>query len=604
MSSSRWSALVGLMLVCVPVAAQKLSVSAPVAVEAGESFRIEYRLEGGQADDFRGPTFTGCDVLAGPTMAQGSSMVMVNGTTQASVFEIYTYVLQAKTAGTKITGSSAVLQVGGKSVSSKALAIDVVSGGGASSGAAARSQRANPTAKVASDDVLLRMAVSKQSAYKGETIVATLKLYTRVGLSGLSAPKYPSFNGFWTQELDLGQVTATRETLGSKVYNVQPIRSWLLYPQKSGTLEVEQTSFTAAIQVVTQESSGNPFFDSFLGGGGMVQTVERSIVAPSVKVAIKELPSSGAPVGGTMAVGRFTLQSTLSTQEMTANSAATLRVTLDGVGDFPLVETPEFKLPQSFEQYDTKTEDKLVNSSAGTQGSRTWEFPFIARAEGSYTLPAVSITYFDPQTASYKKLTTPAYTLTVLRDPTGGRNSAAVVAGLNKEELQVVGSDVRHIKPIRMADLRASGNWWIVSVGYWLLYGVALGLAGGAIWFLRRTALRRADVSGRKRRRASKVAVARLKMAKKAMDEGRRGDFFDEITRALWGYAADKFEMPVSQLNKVNLRERLAERGVDEAVGQAWVALVERCELARYAPQGEVDMGQTYTEALDLIDRI
>lgn len=603
MRISRWIALWGLIFWCVPGVAQRLTVSAPVAVEAGERFRIEYRLEGGQADDFRGPTFTGCEVLAGPHMAQGSSTVIANGKTESSVFETYTYVLQAKTAGVKITGSSAVAQVNGQSYSSKALAIDVVAGGAASSGSASP-QTGSSTAKVASDDVLLRMVVSKQSAYKGEAVVATLKLYTRVGVSGLAAPKYPSFNGFWTQELDLGQVAPARETIGGKVYSSQPIRSWLLYPQKAGTLEVEQASFTAAIQVVTQAPSGGSFLDNFFGGGASVQTVERSIASPSVKISVKELPKAGAPIGGTMAVGRFTLQSTLSTQEMTANSAATLRVTLDGVGDFPLVETPEFKLPQSFEQYDTKSEDKLVNSAAGTKGSRTWEFPFIARAEGSFTLPAISMTYFDPATGGYKTLSTPAYTLKVLRDPTGGRNSAAVVAGINKEELHVVGSDVRHTKPIKSTDLQPTGNWWIASTGYWLLYVLVLVLGAAAMWFLRKSAVSRADVTGRKRRRASKVAVARLKTAKKALDEGRRGDFFDETTRALWGYAADKFEMPASQLNKSNLRERLEERGVADEVGAAWVALIERCELARYAPTGDVDMVQTYTEALDLIDRI
>ena len=604
MNSRRWVVFLWVLFAAATAWAQRLTVSAPLAVEAGERFRIEYRLDGGMAADFRGPTFTGCDVLAGPTKAQGSSVVIINGVQQGGAFETYTYVVQARQGATKITASSAVAEVEGKSVSSKSLSIDIASGGSAGASPSARSQGSSSTQQLAADDVLLRTSVSKQSAYKGEAVVATLKLYTRVNLSGLSSPKYPSFNGFWTQELDLGQVTPVRETLGGKVYSVQPIRSWLLYPQKAGTLEVEQTSMKATIQLITQQSSGNPFFDSFLGGGGSVQTVERQLVAPSVKIAVRELPSAGAPAGGTTAVGRFTLKSELSAPQMTANSAATLRVTLEGVGDFPIIETPEFKLPAAFEQYDTKTEDQLVNSSAGSKGSRTWEFPFIARAEGTYTLPVVSIVYFDPSTSAYRTLSTPAYALTVLRDPTGGRNSAAVVAGINKEDLKVVGSDVRHIKPASSADLRPSGDWWITRWGYWFAYVALAAAAVAAWWWVRKASARSADVKGRRRRTASKVAVARLKAAKRAMDSGNRAEFFDETTRALWGYAADKFAMPVSELNKTNLRERLADRGIDQEVGELFVALIERCELARYAPSGEANMPQTYAEALDLIDRI
>lgn len=583
--------------------AQKVSfrASAPLSVVSGERFRIEYRLEGAQGATFQGPVFAGCNVLSGPISASGSSMSLINGVQSSSVFETFTYVVEAST-GSKITATAATINVSGKSYTSKPLTINVDAAGGSGGGSASTVTPPSGGGRISADDVVLRMSLSKTNAYKGEAIVATLKLYMRVGVSGLQSPKYPTFNGFWTQELDLTGVQPKRETLGGKVYEAQPIRQWLIYPQKSGTLEVEQSSFNAIIQVVTR-ASGNSLFDNFMGGSSRVENVERTLTAPAVKVQVKELPRLGAPADYSAAVGQFSLRSEFSGAEITANSAGWIKVTLSGTGDFPLIENPTFKLPMAFEQYDIKMSESLKNSVSGTTGSRTWEFPFIARSEGDYTLPAISISYFDPQSGTYKTLSTESYKLKVLRDPSGGKNSAAVVSGVSKEDLQMVGSDIRHIKRGEL-DLVRKDRTVLFSATYFIALLIIMAMFFAALVLLKKQIAVRADVKGRQKRKASKVALSRLKRAKSLLEASDRAAFFEETLRALWGYVSDKFSVETNALSKQTIREQFAERGLSDAVCDEFVALVESCEFARYAPVTEVSMPEIYEQALKVIDEI
>lgn len=586
--------------------AQKVTfkASAPLIVEGGERFRVEFRLEGAQNGTFVGPAFNGCKVLDGPTIARGSSVTIINGVQNNSSSEMYTYVLEASASASQIAITPASISVDGKSYSTKAVKIDIMGSG--SSGAAQSGNQ--PTArggKVASDDVLIRMSLSKTNVYKGEPIVATLKLYVRdIGISSLSNPKYPTFNGFWTQELDLSNTGSMgRETLSGKVYNVQPLRQWLLYPQRSGTLEVEQSSMEAILQVVIQGSSGNSFFDNFMGGGSQVQNIDKVLNAPSLKVQVKELPSKGAPADFAMAVGQFTMKSELSSPRITANNAGSVKITLSGTGDFPMIEAPTFKLPAAFEQYDTKSSESIRNTSGGAVGSRTWEFPFIARAEGEYTLPQIAMSYFDPNTGTYKTLSSPEYKLTVERDPTGGKNSAAVMAGMNKEDLKVVGSDIRYIKRGDL-NLRGKDSTMLFSTTYFIALAVILLLFFASIFLLKKQIALRADVASRKHRKASKVALKRLRTAKLLMDKGERNPFFEESLRALWGYLGDKFAMPTSALSKQSVREEFLAHSLSYELADQFISLIEECELAQYAPAGEVSMEALYENSLSIIDKI
>ena len=260
----------------VAVADEKVSfeVKAPMVVAKGEAVRIEFSLNAKPDEgSFTAPSFEGFDVIAGPAVSQGSSIQIVGGQMTRSSNYTITYVLLPQQEG-NFTINAASVRVGKSEYKTKALPIEVVdevpSGSGGKQ-AAQSGQTADVQQQVGKDDILLRMVLSRTTAFKGEPIRATLKLYYRVNLRGDNGSKFPSFNGFWAQEIEQdGQ--PQRERYNGKVYETQIIKEYLLYPQQSGELTIEPAELNVVAQVMVQSPNPDPFF----GGGHEVYDVRRS----------------------------------------------------------------------------------------------------------------------------------------------------------------------------------------------------------------------------------------------------------------------------------------------------------------------------------------
>lgn len=603
---------IALFVLFAPIAmAQNISFTceAPLSVTAGQRFQVQFVLRNGTGSTFSPPKFDGMEVLAGPTMSTGQQVQITNGVQKSESYESYIYFVQASSAS-KATISVASISASGKRYSTKPVSIDILAGGGSSTSGSSGSGNSGggvthmkPSKGLAAGDVLLRMELSKTAVYKGEAVSAQLKLYTRAGIAGLDKPKYPAFNGLWTQEIAVPtNAGPTRATIGGKVYEGHVLRQWLLYPQKTGVTEIEQASFTAYVQVVTQSNDVGSLFDSFFGGSSSVQNVEKALVSAPVKLTVKALPTSNMPIGFSLAVGRFDLKSEISSTQIATNAAGSVRITLTGTGDFPLVEAPTLAFPAGIEQYDVKMTEKIRNSLSGTSGERTWEFPFVARSEGDFEIPSVEIPYFDPSTGLYKTLRSEPYKLHVVRDSTS-HSGAAVMAGVSKEELKLLEQDLRYIKtaPTR---LTPKGRMWLYSGTFFMTFGVIIASFVVLLWFLRRQINLRSDVVGRKHRRASRVALRRLKSAKGFMMSGDRAGFFEAMLSAMWGFVGDKFAMEVSELSKERIAQQFLERGYSDELSSEFLSIVDDCEVARYAPVSSVDMTQVYDRALTLFDAL
>ena len=193
-------------------------------------------------------------------------------------------------------------------------------------------------------------------------------------------------------------------------------------------------------QVLVQSANPDPFF----GGGHEVYDVRRSLRTAPVKVTVRDLPA-GAPASFSGAVGKFTMASDVPSTELAANSAATYTIKISGTGNLSFVQAPKLTLPSSFEQYNVKTTESMKTTAAGTTGYRQFEYPFIARAEGEYEIAPVEFTYFDPAKKQYITLSTARLPINVAPDAGGGA-AAQVVTGLSKEDVKLLGQDIRFIK--------------------------------------------------------------------------------------------------------------------------------------------------------------
>ena len=579
------------------------TLNAPMIASVGEAFRIEFELNAKpDSDSFVPPSFENFDVVAGPSVSQGSSVQIINGEMTKSVSYAITYVLIPQNAGT-FAIAPATIGVKKKNYTTQRTMIEVrdgAQGGGSAQQGGGRNQsesaesRANRT--IEKDDLLLRLELSKKSVYKGEPIRAILKLYSRANIAGSESSKMPAFNGFWSQQMDIEQ-GPFRETLNGKVYEAYNIAEYLLYPQQGGTLTIEPAELTVVAQVVVQSNRGfNPFF----GGGHEVYNVRKPLKAPEVKVQVKEFPV-GAPASFAGAVGRYTIAQKLSAAEVTANSAVTLQLTISGSGNLNFISAPMLSLPTSFELYDVKSEEKIQTNASGSVGYRRFDYPFIVRAEGEYEIAPIEFTYFDLEKKQYVTLSTPASKIVVMPDKSAATQQQVAV-GVKREDVRLLGEDIRFIK-LGSPALRSVVAPFVLSPLYWLVVALILVVAVVVYFVVRKHIRDSRNVVLVKGKRANKVAIRRFRIAEKYMREQDRRAFYEEMLRALWGYLGDKFNIPVADLTREVVREELSKRGATNEA-ESVIAVIARCEEAQYSPMVTAEMKDIYEEGIDAISKI
>ena len=591
-------------------AAEKVTFEAnsPLTVAVGEAFRVEFALNAKpDGDTFKAPSFEGFDVLAGPAISQGSSVQIVNGSMTKSVSYTYTFVLLPQAAG-NVTIGAAEVKVDGSSYRTRPLPIEIVNEGEGSRAQQQQggSNRADDTqadaqSRIGKDDILLRAVVSRSSVYKNEPLHVAFKLYTRVPYVNIVPESAPSFNGFWSQDLsDPNSARVGRETYAGKVYETRVLYDYLLYPQQAGTLVIEPAEITAVAQVVIQSRRS---LDPFFGGGREVFNVPRKVQSQRATVQVKALPA-GAPASFSGAVGNFTMDTQFPSERIAANSGATVTVKISGTGNLTFVQAPKLPLPTSFEQYNVKTTESINTSASGISGYRQFEYPFIARAEGTYEVEPVEFSYFDPSRMQYMTLKSKALELEITPDAKGGGDALVVQGrGMSKEEVKMLGQDIRFIK-LGGAQLRSERVPFIFSAAYWILLLGVLALFTMIYVALRKQIRESQNVALVRGKRANKVAVQRFRAAKRYMEEQNRHAFYEEMLRALWGYMSDKFNIPVANLTKENVREELHKRGVSSEDSQRFTDIITRCDEAQYSPVESARMNDVYSEGVNLISRI
>ncbi len=589
-------------------------VNAPMLVSVGETFRVEFSLnDDPDKNSFNAPSFDGLEVLAGPQISTGSSIQIINGSMSRSKETTYTYILVADSASTYTIGSASVA-VDKKEYLTKATPLEVIqerssnqssannraSSPAATTAAGGASSQADAAARVASDDILLRMELSRNNPYQGEPVRATLKLYSRVAVVGSEDYKLPSYNGFWKQEIPSDNSSSTRETYNGKVYDVRVLSDNILYPQQSGVLKIEPASMIAIAQVVMQSRNGaNPFF-----GGREVYNVRRKISTPEITIKVKSLPA-GAPASFSGAVGRFTIQSSISSDNITANSAASFNLRIAGEGNLAFIQAPKLDLPASFDLYSVKSSEEIKTTRSAAVGYKQYEYPFIARSQGLFELPAVNFSYFDPTQSRYVTLAAAAIPINVAADLTssGDENEPQMVTTISKGDVKLLGQDIRFIK-LNSLPFATLSTPFILSRGYYIsLFAIVLLFA--VVYILSRRMMSNSQNSVLMRgKRANKVAIQRFKAAKVYMSSGNERAFYEEMHHALWGYMSDKLNISVAALTRESVRERLIKRGVTAELASNFSQIITHCDQAQYSPAASAQMGEIYIDAVDFISRI
>ena len=592
---------IALMLVCVHavIADDKVTftASAPDAVAVGDQFRLSYTVNTQNVRDFRVPSIKNFEVLMGPSRSYSTQII--NGVKSETL--TFTYILMASKEGT-FTIPGASITAGGNQMISNSVTVKVLPADQQTSSGTTqsnRSGRASSGSSISKDDLIITATASKLNVYEQEAFLLTYKIYTLVDLRGFENVKLPDFKGFHSQEVELPNDRRwSLEHYRGRNYQTTIYRQFVLFPQQSGKLTIEPARFDASIAKAVQV---NDPFEAFLNGGSNYVEVKKTLMTPQITINAKPLPA-GKPEGFSGGVGDFSISSSINETKVKTNDAVTLKVVISGTGNLKLLSTPEVKFPDDFEVYDPKVENNFRLTNAGLSGSQVIEYLAIPRNAGTFKIPPIKFSYFDIQSHSYKVLTTDEYTLQVEK---GAGNAAQTIANFtNKEDLKVLNEDIRFIKQNDVF-LVPKGDFFFGSTGYYLFYLIP-GIAF-IIFFIvyRKQIAANANVAKMRTKKANKVAVKRMKLAGKLLGENKKDDFYDEVLKALWGYISDKLSIPVSRLSKDNIEEELRKYGVDDALIQDFLRILNDCEFARFAPGNDNQaMDKVYAASLDMISKM
>ena len=575
-------------------------------VAVGDQIQVTFQLEG-SGKNFQAPNFADFNILMGPS--QSTSMQFINGAMSQSIS--YTYVIQATKEGTfKIP--PATIESNGRKIQSNSLTISVVKGGNNSQQSQGGGQQqgggSSNAVQSGGKNVFFKVSVGKSNVYRGEGVLVTYKLYTKVTLVNYGLNKMPSLEGFYSQEIQLPQQLEFHiENVDGVQYKVAEIKKMVLFPQRTGTLTLDpmEGEVVARMQVKRQQNRdpfdqffndpffNNPFFNN------SVQDIPIKLKSDPVRLQVKELPE-GAPAGFHGAVGKFSMDVSLDKKETKAHDAVTLKIKISGKGNLKLLDPPQIDFPPDFETYDPKVTANVNATGNGVSGSKSFEYLVIPRNAGEYKFSVEGFTYFNLDNNKYE--TVPGSDF-VLKVDKGEETAATTVTGVSKSDVQFLGKDIRFIKtnsPAFIPQRKVLYN----SPLFYTLCGAPALLFVLLLVFRKRYEEMQSNVTLLKSRKANKVAMKRLSAAKKFLADNNSEKFLDEMFQALWGFVSDRLQIPVSELSKENVSHALMAKNVSKESVDLFNEALDALELARFARGIASSNQEIYKKGIEVISKL
>jgi hypothetical protein len=585
-----------------------VATATKTTVIEGERFQVTYTLHNAQGTRLSPPNFKDFSVLMGPSVSQSTQII--NGSMSQQIS--YSYILQANSKGTFNIGP-ATITVNGNPMQSNSLTIKVLEPSQAEQEQREQAKQQEKTLSqqaqdVISDNLFITLSVNKTSAFVGEQIVATYKIYVHpeLNVQNLTPKKEPSFNGFWTQQIDLGNVQWQNEVYKGRNFRSAVIKKVILLPQQSGKLEIEPYLFdcVARLRVQGQQQRNrrsifDEFFDDPFFSGSNYR--DFSYVASSSRefINVKPLPKP-QPEDFNGGVGKLTLDAWIDKPKTKSGEPISLKIKIGGSGNLKLLEPLQVKFPPDFEVYDPKVADNVIVSASGINGNKVFEYIIIPKHEGDYKIAPVHFSFFDLDKKEYVSLSSKEFTINVSK---GDGATTSVISGIQKEDIKFLGKDIRFIKTD--VNLTKGKNSFWGSSGFIFLSVLPLFLFFILIFYKKRRDELVSNEKLLKNKRATKVAKKRLALAQKYLVAKDSNKFFEEIEKALWYYVSDKLSIPVSDLTKDSASDALTKRNVPENIISEYLMTIDSSEYARFSPDSEISqMDKTYENAVKIISEL
>jgi len=560
-----------------------------------ERVQVYFEFTGGDNSgikNFQPPSFSGFRILSGPN--QSSSVQIINGSMSASV--TFSYVLAPTQIGEFTIGSAAV-EFKGSQYKTNPVVIKVIQG---AQSAQQKSDDASMSQSDIAENLFIIAEANKRSAYKGEQITVTYKLLTRLEISSPQITKLPTYKGFWAEELEaINNLRFEIEMYKGQRFRSAVLKSVALFPSQSGKLTI--TPFELNIPVIIQrKKQRGDIFDEFFNDSffGTRQTVEYLAKSNTLTVDVSELPSNGKPESFNGAVGDFKFSTNLDKVNVETNEPVTLKINISGTGNIKLLEVPKIKLPSGFEQYDPKTSENIIRKNV-ISGSKIGEYLIVPRVAGEKEIPPIQFSYFNPNSKKYITISSPSYKLIIKRGENYTENS---VTGFTKEDVKLLNEDIRYIKTSNF-NLEKIDQSNLISTWFWYSIALPFLIFVSILTIKKRQDKLNGNVQLVKYQKAEKNARARLKNAKKALDENDISKFHNEISKAIAGYLEDKLNLQKADFTQDKALGLLKNKNVNDSLIDEVKEILDRCEFIRFAPQlgDQIQSGELHEKTVKVI---
>jgi hypothetical protein len=457
-------------------------------------------------------------------------------------------------------------------------------------------------------DLFIRVVADKTKVKLGEQVTINYKLYSRIPMQ-MNISKLPSLNGFWTQDFDIPRdAKPTEEMLDGKKYQVFLLKKSALFPQQTGTLELDPAEAKGVARIVQQVKRkmsdmfggtllmSDPYFNNSFYNTTAYRDVEVHLKSTPVRITVAPLPENGKPADFSGGVGKFTVASSIDKQDITTDDVATLKLTISGSGNLKLIEAPKLGLPNGLSNYDPQVIDTITSRSTTISGSKIINYVIAAQTPGDYDIKPIPFTYFNAQAGQYVTEYTQAFKLHV---KPGKQYNPSRTAGTNMPL-----RDIHDISKQALGKVVPQGRPLLFTAGYWSMYALPLLGFIGLIVYKRREDEQQKDSVLLRKKRANRIALQRLALAKKYLQQQSKKPFYEEISKAIWLYLSDKLSIPLSALSRETATEAMNKRKVPASVQQKLEKVIWECETSLYASGGTAQMAHVYDEAVQVITEL
>ena len=564
-----------------------LSLQAQVRFEAkvsknklgvNERLRVDFEMNQ-DGDNFRPPSFDGFTVVGGPNQAVSNRWI--NGDRTYS--KTYSYYLQPNSRGRK-TIAQAEITVDDKVYKTTPVDVEVTA-------AVEKPTDGDDSELIASDNLHLVAEVSDASPYLNEGITVVYKLYVspRISVSNFREVDSPKFSDFWSQNIEIRELRPENGEYQGEPYRYVVLKKAVLYPQKTGELELEPLTLSVSVDVPSDRR------DIF--GSRIYKTINKTVAAGTRTIDVKPLPD-GKPAGFTGAVGKFSMDVSTTKEKLKASESLEAKVEIRGNGNLNLFELPALEVPSSLEMYSPERIENVTTTLNGKQGSIIDNYTIVPTRKGQYPIKPLNFSYFDPQSETYKSLSSQEIVIEVEEGPATGGN---VVAGNNRQSVNLPSEQFRFIKTstnLKPLDQQAFFRSWT----FWGSLFLPFAAIPLFILFGKRREAKAADVTGNRRKKADRLARKYLSEAKKNL--GDQQSFYESLERAMHNYLKAKLHIQTAEMSKERISEILREKNVADETSTEFIEVLKSCEFARYTPASNTAQHEDYEKAVKVISKL